>query len=168
MACGTCGKGGGRKSVGVNSNQSNQTPSTSSGQMTMMEYIGKQSQRRRLKSKVNLNHTYTFSAEEKFFYAHAGDVEWLESMRSEFRVAKVVESTPDLVISNAPIVRSDMKVKSDLPLEVLNLDHITMSHLRKHFDTVSQVRLASDADLLAIKGFGPRRVTLVRGAISAI
>lgn len=157
--------------------KSTRTISPSSGlvaansEMVSIEYIGQQQQKRRLRSKVNVREQYVFSGDQRRFLAYKGDVDWLTSMASEF---KLVDETSTVVteqgIEDVPVLNSAAKPlpSVDMPIDVLILDPITLAMLKKHFNTVSELRNVGRSGWMLIKGIGASRADSIAEALNAI
>ena len=159
MACGKCGKGGGKITLAAKL----QSAGVPDAEMIEMEYVGLATQNQRIKSVVNRGELMIFSAERRRFFAYRADAERLIN-NTNFRMVgavpgtqKVVEEAPVLISHTKPLQRT---------LEMLDLDNITESVLKKNgYNTVDSLVKAPDSALLALKGMGSKRVAAVREAI---
>lgn len=170
MACGKCGGGGGKKNAvpSTNAPLSSATKTAALENLVLVEYIGIQTQKRRLKSKVRPRETYTYSGDERFFRAYAGDVDWLIAKSNDFRIAKVEEVAAEVAHELAPVLKSDTREIS-IPIEALNIDPIITALLKRGgYMTVEQLSRTSDADILVLKGMGDARLKTVRKAVHAL
>lgn len=140
------------------------------GDMVFIEYIGTQTQKQRLRSKVSPREWYIFGAGTTKFYAYKGDVEWLTAMASQFKIAEDVLLVSESAVTNVPVLTSEMKVPvyTDLPIDVLQLDPITVGLLKREFSTVNEVRNAGRAEWMLIKGIGAIRADEIEEALNAI
>lgn len=175
MACGCSGKSKPASITPQFGNPEAQKMSQQDQEMTVqVEYIGAAEQGQRINSRVNPRHKYTFSGDERLFKAYASDAEWLSSMK-HFRIAQ--EFAPRQVVGiegsnlvEVPVITSEMPAppRSDLPIEVLNLDAMLLGILKKKFRTTSELRNAGRNEWLMVKGMGDRRADLVQEALDAI
>lgn len=167
MACRKCG-GGGSKTVSPTSaaNANNNT------EMILVEYIGEQNQKRRLRSKVNPREQYVFSGDSRRFLAYRRDAEWLISMATQFR--QVNEPTTVLaagMLEEVPVLVSMTKappVSADMPLDVLTIDPITLALLKKSFHTIAELRSIGRSGWMTIKGIGASRADAIEEALNAL
>jgi len=94
------------------------------------------------------------------------DVEYFLSHKN-FKLAE--QQVPVPVISTAMPLVSQSPAVLDRPVasvDSLDLKPEVVTLLKRHFPTVEAIRLASDADLMEIKGIGPQRVTTIRKAVA--
>lgn len=160
-----CKKCGGGRTVSPSTPQQ-----IANSEMVLIEYIGTQGQKRRLRSKVNPREQYVFSEESKRFLAYAGDVEWLVSMAAQFRVVNEPVIALSAGFEDIPVLVSATKVISvvDMPLEVLTIDPITLAMLRKQFQSISQLREVGRSGWMTVKGIGASRADAIAEAINAL
>lgn len=163
MACKKCG--GGRVVPMVSD------PNISSNsEMILVEYIGKQSQRRRVNSKYNPREKYTFGGGTTRFYAYKADIPFLTSMKDQFVVVEAPPVTQPIEAVIAPVLTSNAVVvrERDLPLEALVLDPIVIGILKKHYNGVKELKTAGRANWLQIKSIGKSRADAIEEAINAL
>lgn len=164
MACKKCGGG---TVTPISAEQAAELRAT--GEMVLMEYIGSQEQKRRMKSKVRPSEQYVFGGGQKQFLAYRGDVEWLTAMATQFKRAEV-NLAENPVVSDVPVLVSDMKpmVLTDLPIDALTIDPITLGLLRQVYSTVNEVRNAGRAEWMTIKHIGATRADAIQEALDAL
>lgn len=169
--CKKCG-GGGTRTV---------TPSSSSNsansEMVLIDYIGSQEQKRRLRSKVNPREQYVFSGDSRRFFAYKQDAVWLASMVDQFKIvtepvielAGNLEDVPVLTsVARAVPEVSAVSVIADMPLDVLTIDPITLSLLKKKFNTIAELKNVGRSGWMTIKGIGANRADAVAEALNAL
>lgn len=164
--CRKCGGGGGTKIVSPSS-----ASASANSEMVLIEYIGTQGQKRRLRSKVNPREQYVFSEDSRRFFAYKQDAEWLVSMAEQFK--KVDEPTITLTdnFEDVPVLVSAAKVAPvvmDMPLDVLTIDPITLALLRKRYNSISELRNTGRSDWMTIKGIGANRADMIAEALNAL
>jgi hypothetical protein len=167
MACRKCG--GGSPVTPVTPDAAAQMKAT--GDMVWIEYIGIQEQKQRVKSRVAPHEHYIFGGGQSRFLAYRGDIEWLTAMASRFRLLEIATLLPvgnDL--ASVPTLSSEIKtpVLTDLPVDSLQLDPITLGLLRRQFSTINEIRNAGRAEWLTIKGIGGIRADEIAEALDAI
>lgn len=163
MACSTCG---GKKVI---TTQQQQQALKASGDMIILEYIGVATQKQRLRSKVKPQDTYVFSGSQRKFLAYRGDVEWLTAMSNRFRVSSQPVASTNTIPDDAPVLMSAAKpILTDLPIDVLTIDPITLGLLKRKFSTVNEVKNAGKAEWMTIKGIGAARADDIQAALDAL
>lgn len=173
VGCRKCG-GGGAKTVAAS--MDNNTSANSD--MVLMDYIGSQEQKRRLRSKVNPREQYVFSADSRRFLAYRQDAEWLASMVDQFKIvteptielAGTFEDVPVLtsVTKAAPIAPTAVEPTADMPLDVLTIDPITLALLKKQYRTIAELRNVGRSGWMTIKGIGASRADMIAEALNAL
>jgi hypothetical protein len=131
-----------------------------------MEYIGKEPQTRHFRSRVKPNERYRFGANQREFFVHRGDVNWMVLM-NQFRV----KEQPKVEVGGFEPVQVEYTppLPQDVLIEDLDLETDLVNYLKDAgYTTVEQVRLASDTALLTIKGIGPKRIEAIRKAVENV
>lgn len=170
--CKKCG-GGGTRTVAP----SVDGQGTASADMVLMDYVGSQEQKRRLRSKVNPREQYVFSGDSRRFLAYRQDAEWLASMVDQFKI--VTEPTIELAGSfeDVPVLTSVAKalpvapvepIVADMPLDVLTIDPITLALLKKKFHTITELKNIGRSGWMTIKGIGANRADTIAEALNAL
>lgn len=170
--CKKCG-GGGTRTV----SPSNDGHGVSSSDMILMDYVGNQTQKRRLRSKVNPREQYVFSGDSRRFLAYKQDAEWLAGMVDQFKV--VTEPIIELAgnFEDVPVLTSNVKAApkaaeanlvADMPLDVLTIDPITLALLKKKFNTIAELKNVGRSGWMTIKGIGASRADTVAEALNAL
>lgn len=166
MACSKCGSGG-----SVVTPSPNGANGVISNDLVLIQYVGIQTQKQRLRSKVKPNEQYIFGGGTESFYAYPGDVDWLTNMSNRFRIAEIAPTVVmNSVVMEAPTLTSEMRIPklTDLPIDVLTLDPIVLSLLKRKFSTVNEVRNAGRAEWMTIKGIGAARADVIQEALNAL
>lgn len=168
MACG--GGCGGKKTATVTPEM--QQNLEANGEMLLLNYIGSATQKHRLRSKAHPREQYIFSGDQRKFLAYRQDVAWLTAMSKQFKLAEPSAVTTSAAIADIPVLHSDAKpimpVVTDMPIDVLTIDPITLGLLRRKFKTIAELRNAGRAEWLTIKGIGASRADAVNAALSAL
>lgn len=165
-SCKKCG--GGRAVTPVSPSAAQEL--RASGDMVMIDYIGIQEQKQRLRSKVSPHEQYVFGGGQTQFWAYRGDVEWLTSLTKQFKVSETPVVVTESGIVEVPVLTSATKApeQTDLPIEVLQLDPITIGLLKRKFNTVNELRNAGRAEWMLIKGIGAVRADEIKEALDVI
>lgn len=169
MACG-CSKGGKRTVSIRDSSAPPDGMSDTEMSMVLMEYTGNEPSKARLRSRMKPAERYAYSKDEPQFLVYKGDVNWLESL-GHFSVVSggVSESAP--LVNELPALESNIVAPdfSNIPADVLSIDPVIVANLKKHgYETIGSLKLASDGELLALKGMGSKRLKDLRKALDAI
>lgn len=140
-------------------------------EMVLMEYVGTQGQKRRLRSKVNPREQYVFSEDSRRFLAYRQDAEWLTSMATQFKM--IVEPTIETTegYEDIPVLSSvarSVSIVTEMPLDVLTLDPIILALLKKKFQTITELRNVGRSGWMTIKGIGASRADMVAEALNAL
>lgn len=174
--CKKCGSGGTR-TVAPSASAGGNT----SSDMVLIDYIGTQEQKRRLRSKVKPQEQYVFSGDSRRFLAYRKDAEWLASMLDQFKI--VTEPTIELAgaFEDVPVLTSvaravpavpaapiETTTTADMPLDVLTIDPITLALLKKNFQTITELRNVGRSGWMTIKGIGASRADMVAEALNAL
>lgn len=140
-----------------------------------IRYTGPEKQFRIIKSKTRPGATYNVSNLEPF-YVYASDLDWILSIQNFERVPKpaAMPPAPSVAVPDNP---SDLPLVSDAPQKIAERGELAsptwdslepvlgpeITHkLQKAYPEPSQVRSASDASLLAIRGIGLSRLEIIR------
>ena len=179
MACRSCGGGGGRPRISTN-RISDQTLDTGEQNMALVEYIGPQTQFQRIRSKASPQHFYRFGgspgSETRKFFVFEEDLPHFLALR-DFRVLQSEtlssETVGDITRQDSVVLSADasrVPNSKKNPVLVVDLDlapELIAVLVDNGYTTVETLRSASDAELLTVKGIGPRRLKSIRDAISA-
>lgn len=180
MACGKCGAGGNKTNISLNVSEQPEINARAVDGMVLLEYIGQQTQKRRMRSKVNPKEFYIFSGTQRRFRVYTGDVDWIVNMANEFRVVSIDVVQEEMLQELAPVLKAAEPVvpvipaglfveTSRTPIDVLPIDGLVLGILKNNgFTTVQQLKMASDADLLMINQLGSARVKTIRKAVNAL
>lgn len=164
MGCSKCGGGGGHTTIVGSKAFKAQADKTDD--LVLMEYIGKEPQTRHFRSRVKPNERYRFGANQREFFVHRGDVNWMVLM-NQFRV----KEQPKVEVGGFEPVQVEYTppLPQDVLIEDLDLETDLVNYLKDAgYTTVEQVRLASDTALLTIKGIGPKRIEAIRKAVENV
>jgi hypothetical protein len=167
--CG-CKNGGGKKSVSVKDSSSNNPSNMTEDQsdLVFIQYTGTDSNKVTLRSKYKRSERYGYSVDEPNFWAYRADVPWLSAL-SIFKV--VDDPTRSSVVNDLPPLESNTVAPdfSEIPVDVLPVDPIILANLKKNgYDKLQSVKLASDGELLSLKGMGDKRLKDLRLALNGI
>lgn len=167
--CRTCG--GGSASVGMSQNLS----APQGGDMVLISYTGLQTQKQRLKSRVNTSDSYVFSGNHRKFYVHLADLGWITNMQAFQRVDEAAPEVANLAKEETVRLESKMpeqpsyNPRIDFPLDALDMDVKDIGFFSKAgYTHVNMIRRASDAELLTNPGIGPSRIKKIRAAIDKL
>lgn len=176
-----CKSCGGKKATTVVTQNLNPTYSAKANLMSddnlvALLYTGSQVQYRRIQSKTHKGKTYRIGGTNTLVYVYPEDVAWLTSTpdlvvakdqpHSPAQEVSVKEDTSTLMPTNETLREAIPVAERDYgSLDALDLAPEILGALKKHYTYVFEVSSASDGELLAIKGIGDSRLSLIREAI---
>jgi hypothetical protein len=146
------------------------------GNLVMVKYVGPELQTRRIASKVERGRSYRFSASSPEFPVLPGDAEWF-ARRVDMQVVGPYQPKAQ-TMTNQPI-ETPLVNESPAQQPLSNLDFVTVidpvdmldikpelkTVLKEQFRSIDQLRQASDAQILTVKGIGMSRLNIIREAI---
>lgn len=142
---------------------------TNMDSLVLMEFTGIDTNSRTLRSRFRPSDKYRYSFDESHFNAYRADVPWLISLG----IFKVVEES----LSESPLTNELLPLEShttapdfnEIPIDVLPIDSIILANLKKNdYTTLGRVRMASDGELLSLKGMGDKRLKDLRNALNTV
>ena len=155
MGCSKCG--GGRTVVVTNSISNNALPDT-----VQLLYLGIES-RTRVNSPSRRGSVYQWSASKPVVNIWKEDLDWMLSKRlpNNTPAFKILEQAV-VKTGEAEVVLESQETVTEQPIELLGIDEATTTILKEVFPTVRDLRNATDADILAVKGIGPKRLKEIK------
>lgn len=163
--CRSCGGGGARN---VTPKVMTAVTPVDKQSMVAIEYIGEAPNAQRIRSRAVPSVRYQFSSNDRRFFAYEPDVPWLLSMETQFKRA---EQPQPVTTPEAPVLvaqRTPDAPKTNLPIDALAIDPITMALLKREYRTVDDVRRAGYNSWLLIKGIGASRADAIKEALNAL
>lgn len=168
-----CGCGGGKRKVTI-SGVSGKTTAQGlpSSDMLAVEYTGPATQFQKVNSRLDPSYVYKYGGPmghpRRHFYAFKEDIEQYFGLHKDFVVH---ESQVDAATKGA-----DLKIKAEVrhdtspvsaPVDVLDIDDATKTILKSAGYLTTDDLKVHDAQLLAIKHIGAKRLEQIRHAVSA-
>ena len=172
MGCSSCG-GGRRKDITVT--KAVETKKVDPMTIYTVRYTGTSVGVRRVRSLVPGTAPYRYSANEPVFQVHGADLQRFinepdfalvneRPAEPQTTESLLVNVTPDFVAERQAVVEETPRM---IPIEESPVDDHTRAILQKNgFDTVQQVMMSSDAEILKIPGIGAKRLETLREALS--
>jgi hypothetical protein len=167
--CG-CGSGG-KNTVSIKNNTTNSPSNLDEdlNSLVLVEYTGTNTNKMGLRSRTRPRDRYMYSKEENTFFAYKADIGWLESL-GDFTIIKEALTGESIVNDFLPLESHTIAPDfSEIPIDILPIDPIILANLKKNgYDKLERVRLASDGELLALKGMGDKRLKDLRKALNSV
>lgn len=168
--CGRCGGGGGKSEIKPASGSSQSQITGGGSELVEIEYTGAAIQTMRMKSKVVPGREYRYGGDpgssERHFFAYAGDVGWITSMK-DFRAVAGPSTQLQTPLKTLPTLKAETRELGleDQPISVLDIRPEMVGILsREGYRTIGDVVNASDFELLSLRGLKSGRLEALRDA----